>query len=385
MIRPLALGCLVACTLTACGDINDPFNAGSSSGAASETDAAPTTGDPLTAGETADPPDPTTGDATSETTATPTTGEPVTTDEPDSTSTGADDTTATDATADTTDDTTGMTGDTGDTGDTDGTTGDGLAPELPTASMPCPELIDGTVQIQPEGVGSPRAVRIWMDPELVGELDGPVVFYWHGTGGQPTEAQGGLGEMGIQEILDLGGIVVAPTSDPLAGVFPWYLVTGEKQDDLLVADEVLACAQQQFGVDARRVHSLGFSAGALHTAHMSIRRSSYIASVVLYSGGLIFGAMPAFEEPLNKFAAMLFHGGPGDMVVVGFKQASEDYVEYVAGNGNFAFICDHGDGHTIPGEQDSVMQFLLEHPYDTTPEPYQDALPDGFPAYCALP
>lgn len=373
MIRPLALASLVACT--ACGDPDDPSAADSSSGGASETSAAPTTGEPplTTSGDTtADLPVTTsseattgdgltTGDAT--TTAAPTTGEPDTTT---SSTTGDDSTTTSDDT-------------------TDGTTGGAFAPELPAATMDCPELIDGTVQFHPEGVTSPRAVRIWMDPDLVGELDGPVVFYWHGTGGQPTEAQTGIGELGIQEILDLGGIVVAPTSDPMAGIFPWYLVTGDKQDDLRVADEVLACAHAQFGVDATRIHSLGFSAGALHTAQMSIRRSSWIASVVLYSGGLILGSMPEFEDPDNPFAAMLFHGGPGDVVVVGFKQASEDYQKYLTANDNFTFICDHGQGHTIPPEQDSVMQFFSEHPYGTAPEPYINALPGDFPAYCALP
>jgi predicted esterase len=380
VIRPLALASFVACSLAACGDPEDPSGADSSSSGASETTAAPTTGEPpLTSSSetTADPPvttsgEFTTGDGLTTGDAT-TTDTPITTGEPDTTTTGDDTTTTGDDTTTTSDDT------------TDGTTGDGLAPELPEATMECPELVDGTVQFHPEGITGPRAVRIWMDPDLVDELDGPVVFYWHGTGGQPNEAQSGLGEMGIQEILDAGGIVVAPTSDPMAGIFPWYLVTGDKQDDLLVADEVLACAQAQFGVDATRIHSLGFSAGALHTAQMSIRRSSWIASVVLYSGGLIFGSMPAFEQPDNPFAAMLFHGGPGDVVVLGFKQASEDYQKYLTANDNFSFICDHGQGHTIPPEQDSVMQFFAEHSFGTAPEPYANALPGDFPAYCALP
>ncbi len=372
MIRSIALVCL-ACSLAACGDLDDPSAADSSS-----SESTGSTGTTSTASTS----------TTSASTAEPTTGEPTTTDS--LTSTG-DETTAehtTDiasTTAVTTSD--GTTFDTTSTGDTtDDTTGDApIEPELPASSMPCPQLIDGTIEIHPDGVASPRAVRIWMDPELVDELDGSVVFYWHGTGGKPDEALTGLGELGIQEILDAGGIVVAPSSDPGAGVFPWHLVLSDKPDDLRVADEVLACAQAQFGVDAGRVHSLGFSAGGLHTAQMSIRRSSYIASVAMYSGGLLSGSMPAFELPSNDFPAMLFHGGAGDVVVVGFKQASEDYVKYMEANDNFAFICDHGGGHTIPDAQDSVMEFLLEHPYGVTPEPYVNGLPDGFPDYCALP
>jgi predicted esterase len=250
----------------------------------------------------------------------------------------------------------------------------------------CPDIVDGMVEFHPDGLAAPRDVRIWIDPDVAAEQDGPVVFYWHGTGGSPNEATAGIGELGIQEILDLGGIVVAPTHDPGAGIFPWYLVMSEKLDDLVLADEVLACAQEQWGVDAARVHSLGFSAGGLHTAQMSIRRSNYIASVTLYSGGLIFGGMPPFAYDDNDFAAMIFHGGPGDQVVVGFQQASEDYAAYLAEHDSFSFICDHGMGHSIPvDETDDVMQFFADHPWGTSPEPYADALPDGFPGYCQLP
>ncbi len=345
------------------------------------------------AGTTADEPGVTTG-TTDHDIEYPTTGvDELTTGEPPVGTTTGDTTAATTDEQDATtvdepiDTTAGTTGDDGTTtdGDTTTTGGDGLARDLPEASKPCPPISDGTIVFNPTGINAPRDVRIWMDPDTVDELDGPVVFYWHGTGGNPQEAVTGLGELGISEILDAGGIVVAPTADPLAGVFPWYLVLGQQQDDLLVADEVLACAHQQFGVDTTRIHSLGFSAGALHTAQMSIRRSSWIASVVLYSGGLIFGAMPEFEEPDNDFPAMIFHGGAGDQVVVGFKQASEDYQKYLTASGDFSFICDHGGGHTIPDAQDSVMQFFYDHPFGVTPEPYADELPDGFPAYCALP
>jgi predicted esterase len=252
-------------------------------------------------------------------------------------------------------------------------------------TKPCPELVDGMVEFHPDGVASPRDVRIWLDPDTAAEKDGPVVFYWHGTGGEPNEAMNGVGDLGIQEVLDAGGIVVAPTHDPGAGIFPWFLVLGMQQDDLLVADEVLACAQEQIGVDAARIHSVGFSAGALHTAQMSIRRSNYLASVTLYSGGLIGGSMPMFADPDNDFPAMIFHGGNSDVVVIGFKQASADYAAYIGDNGSFSFTCDHGMGHAIPPEQDSVMQFFADHPWGTAPEPYMNALPNGFPAYCMLP
>ncbi len=379
LLRACPLVCLFA--LSACvtespsGDTDDATTgdaADSSSSGAPGPDSTgqvdPTTGEPAT---TADPDTTTPG---------PTTDVPgTTTDEPDPTTGAPDPSTSTSG-----DDTTTTTDDTTDTGDDTTTGGLGGAGEIPPATAECPELLDGVVDFEADGVAS-RAVRIWVDPDVAAEKDGPLVFFWHGTNGEPEQALSGLGDLGIQEILDMGGIVAAPTHDPAAGIFPWFLVLDQKQDDLLIADEILACADQQFGVDATRIHSLGFSAGALHTAQMSARRSSYLASVTLYSGGLIFGSMPMFDNPDNDFPAMIFHGGDSDVVVVGFKQASADYAAYLAMNGNFSFTCDHGMGHTIPPEQDSVLQFFADHPWGTDPEPYQDALPGGFPDYCMLP
>lgn len=345
------------------------------------TDGASGSGDLDTTGVLA----PTSGQPDTTTTADTTPQDP-TTGSPDLTTTDASATTATTA-ADTESTTTGETGDTGDTDDTgdDTTTGAaGEGGEIPAPSAACPDIVDGLVDFKPAGL-DPRPVRVWVDPDIAAEKDGPLYFFWYGTNGSPEQAIAGLSDIGIQEILDAGGIVVAPTHDPAAGVFPWYLVLGQQQDDLQLADDILACADQQFGVDRARIHSLGFSAGALHTAQMSIRRAAYLASVTLYSGGLIFNSMPMYDDPDNDLPAMIFHGGTNDVVVVGFKQASADYAKYIGDNGSFSFTCDHGMGHTIPPEQDSVLQFFADHPWGATPEPYADALPAGFPDYCVLP
>ncbi len=361
MSRPLAASCLaalLACTVEPAPSDSETSSTGGSTGGA--TDEGASSGGPGTSG-----PAPTTGEPGSGSG----TGDPGTS----TTSTSGDATTSAAST----------TGD-GTTGD--GTTGDlGPEPELPAPTKPCPEIVDGTVEFQPEGVSGPRDVRIWIDPEAAAQADGPVVFYWHGTGGQPDEALVGIGELGVQEILDAGGLVIAPTHDPMAGIFPWFLVLGEQLDDLLIADEALACAREQVGVDARRIYTLGFSAGGLHTAQMSVRRSGYLSAAVPYSGGLIFGKMPEYQDPDNKFAAMIFHGGASDVVVVGFKQAREARAAYLDASGRFSFICDHGGGHQIPDAQDSVVQFLFDHPWGTAPEPYAQALPADFPPYCALP
>jgi len=253
---------------------------------------------------------------------------------------------------------------------------------IPTPSGSCPEFAQGTITVTPDG--KPRDVEIWIS-EVAAEKDGPLVFYWHGTGSSPTlEPPYGLGQDNVDAILAEGGIVAAAHAADDSGTFPWYLTTGgDNEGDLRVADEVLACAIEKVGVDLRRIHSIGMSAGGLNTTQMSWRRSGYLASVVTYSGGEL--SKPEVQDPSNKFAAMIFHGGDSDTVIIDFKPISEKYRDTLRADGHFAFICDHGMGHDIPVDAvDSVHQFFVDHPFGTQPSPYAEGLPAGFPSYCSL-
>jgi poly(3-hydroxybutyrate) depolymerase len=252
---------------------------------------------------------------------------------------------------------------------------------LPAATGACPEMTAGMITVHPQGLG-PRDARLWIS-DAARTLDGPLVFYWYGTNGAPAQAIDGLGMATIDAITAQGGMVIAPVHDPAAGVFPWYLVTTTDESDLKVADELLACAIQKVGVDTRRIHSVGFSAGALHTTQMAYRRSGYLASVVTYSGGQL--APIADQDPSSALSAMIFHGGPNDMVVIGFQAASEQFKMRLGAAGRFAFICNHGMGHRIPTDAvASVWKFLQDHPFGTRPSPYAGGLPAGFPPYCSL-
>ena len=257
-------------------------------------------------------------------------------------------------------------------------------PTLPTSTGACPDFsTSGVITVSPSGI-APRDVQLWIS-DAAATLDGPLVFYWHGTGSRPEEALYGLGDATVEAILALGGMVIAPVHDPAAGDFPWYLTTGSQEDDLLVADEALACAIETVGVDAMRIHAIGMSAGGLHTTQMSFRRASYLASVVTYSGGMFLPRRPPTDQAQNLFPALIFHGGPSDMVIINFQEASVRYWETLTGLGHFAAICDHGGGHSIPtGARASVWQFFSDHPYGTHPSPYADALPAGFFADCQL-
>ncbi len=248
-------------------------------------------------------------------------------------------------------------------------------PALPTVNGACPAFAEGLVTFSVGGVE--RSVQLFLDPVAAQRLDGPLVFYWYGTGGRPSQALQGLGTPGVQRIRDAGGVVVAPVHIN-GGAFPWI---GGGDADLLLMDAVVACAQQQVGIDAARIHSLGFSAGGLFAASSSFARANYLASVATYSGG----GRGTPSDPNNHFAAMILHGGPNDVVGLSFQAQSEQYRDALQAAGHFAFICDHGGGHRIPTNAvASVVQFFFDHPYGTEPSPYATGLPEGFPAFCAL-
>jgi len=257
-----------------------------------------------------------------------------------------------------------------------------IEPRIPTSTGACPDFsATGRVEVSPEGL-SPRGAQLWIS-DAAAELDGPVVFYWHGAGSRPEEATYGLDQATRDAILAAGGMVIAPEHDPAAGRFPWYLTTGRQTDDLIVADELLACAAETVGVDPRRVHAIGMSAGGLHTTQMSFGRSSYLASVVTYSGGIIAGR-PRTDEPRNRFAALMFHGGAEDIVEIQFDDTTREYAELMRSRGQLAIVCDHGRGHVIPTDAaTAVWQFFVDHPWGADPSPYEAGLPASFPSYCA--
>ena len=131
------------------------------------------------------------------------------------------------------------------------------------------------------------------------------------------------------------------------------------------------------------------SAGGMITCDLALRRANYIASSAPQSGGLSpWNPIPSNSEPCNKSASMIFHGGRRDRWKTGlkYKPISERFRDEINKNGGFAFICDHGRGHTVPTDAaDAIWQFFKDHPWNTSPSPYARGLPESFPDYCRVP
>jgi poly(3-hydroxybutyrate) depolymerase len=257
----------------------------------------------------------------------------------------------------------------------------GVSPTLPQPTGTCPAIANGDVTFAPAGI-PPRKVKLAIDAATTG---GPLVLYWHATGSSPLEAAYALGSS-VVDITSAGGVVATPYSDPAAGTFEWFIVNGSaKLDDFVLADEIVACLAQGNRIDPSHVHSVGMSAGGLQTTATSFLRSSYIASVATFSGGMPDGFAPIPQRADNKFAALIFAGGASDNVFgVDFEAASERYRSTLVANGHFAALCDHGNGHEIPTNVGaSVTAFFAANGFGVWPSPYASGLPSTFPSYCA--
>ncbi|HET9989976.1 MAG TPA: hypothetical protein VFQ65_15705 [Kofleriaceae bacterium] len=260
---------------------------------------------------------------------------------------------------------------------------DSTTPVIPVPTGTCPAIAQGDVTFAPAGI-PPRKVKLAFDPAKAGH--GELILYWYATGSGTFESGYSLGTT-LNDITAAGGIVATPYADSTAGQFEWFLVNGSpKQDDFLVADEVVGCLAQAHLIDPNQIHSMGMSAGALQTTALSFIRASYVASVATYSGGMPPGFAAANQDPENKFAALIFDGGASDNVFsVDFQAASQSYQAMLKAAGHFAAICDHGMGHAIPlAAAPSVAAFFVANPWGAWPSPYANGLPASFPSYCAL-
>jgi hypothetical protein len=135
----------------------------------------------------------------------------------------------------------------------------------------------------------------------------------------------------------------------------------------------------------RRIYTAGCSSGGVQAGVMAYLRSSYVAAAIPNSGGTV--AQFELEDPAHVPAIMTAHGRTGlDVVIIDFANASRVLAADIAAQGGFAVDCDHDRGHCAspPELKNAQWQFLKDHPFGVTPEPYASELPASFPRYCSI-
>lgn len=262
----------------------------------------------------------------------------------------------------------------------------GPEPKIPQAPDVCPVLQTGTVDV----LGMP--VEMWVG-EKQPDKKGPVLFYFHGTGSTSDEISAFMNTTAnpiVDEIVAQGGVVASFTSTiktgDNTGNLIWY--TG----DYDLADVILACAVQQLNIDTRRIYAAGCSAGGLEVGTMAFMRSSYLAGVIPNSGGYILPPNVKFDDPSHVPAVMTAHGTyDNDFVILHFSVWSMQLDQMMLAAGGAPVDCTHPNGHCMifspnvidPGIVISAQwQFLKDHPFGFTEDPYANGLPSSFPSFC---
>lgn len=261
-----------------------------------------------------------------------------------------------------------------------GGTVSGGDPIIPDPAGQCPNFVSGTQNI--------LGLNTTILAGAPGATPGPLLFNWHGTGGNGQQAMGQLPQSVRDDIVAQGGIIIAPWDDGqvregqdvtvVLGV--WYDVA-----DLGYADNIVGCAVQNHNIDPKRIYVTGCSAGGLMAGAMAALRSNYIAAAAPNSGGNL--GMPALQDPTRVPAAMAMHGGTGDNVIVNFGDTSHTFEQVMTAAGSSMVIdCDHGRGHCgAPGDlYQSAWEFMKAHPFGVAPSPYAGGLPASFPSYCQI-
>jgi predicted esterase len=256
--------------------------------------------------------------------------------------------------------------------------------DLPRALTPCPQVRGHGTYRFGDPNGRNLMVEIFMAPDAKTKPapGGPLILYWHALGSNSAEVVQGFGQPAIDQVISEGGVVASFTTKlcatcGLADDAVWY------DEDDPVTDHVVACAVEQAAIDTRRIHSIGFSAGALRSLHLALARSNYIASVVSYSGGMLDDTDAV--DPNNKVPAILSYGNQGlDTIVLDFKDLSLAWYETNRVRGYYSMLCAHNGAHDIPADLvPHVFQFFRDHPYRVQPEPYIRSVPSDYPSYCS--
>lgn len=282
----------------------------------------------------------------------------------------------------------GASADSGSAGESDASAGadtavEDTAPEAPTPELPnfageCPSLSGLEVPFAVADLD--RAVDIYLpdDPQGAG-----LVFLYHGAGDSPGNFARAFDADSLASIYNV--IVAVPHATGNHFV-EWPLISGEDPEkDLSLADAIIACASQEYDIDARRIYTTGFSAGALWSTRMVIERSEYLASAVTFSGG--YDSL-TFDYETPEFATPVLgtHGGQSDVVLgVNFANATNAFLTDLVADGSFAIICDHGAGHTVPFDPYQwAFPFLFDHSWGE-PSPYiESGLDSVWPEFCEI-
>jgi poly(3-hydroxybutyrate) depolymerase len=253
------------------------------------------------------------------------------------------------------------------------------APLAPISDGDCPGVNrSGTKTFSSAGLDRDVVVHI---PEDL-PANPPLLYVFHGLG---DSAESMSNWMALQTFADDNGmVVVLPDSKDRFGL-TWSTFDDA---DITLFDDLRSCLARDLSIDLDRVYASGFSFGGLWTTHLTLARSTVLATSFVMSGGTSPFIIP-YDTPERDLPVMLMWGGPTDTYgegaeVVRFEDMSLAFSEELRDDGHYVAHCVHDGGHTVPLDiHDVLSRWLDAHTYGEA-SPFAGSF-DGFPSYCAEP
>jgi acetyl esterase/lipase len=247
-------------------------------------------------------------------------------------------------------------------------------PTIPAVTADCPKFVSGMISFMGlDGI----QLDVGTKPA---EAKAPMLFYWHGTASTSGEYLTMAAPI-ASGILDARGVIVSFQGTTGGDLYSLSSIFGV--GDLVLADQLVACAVRDANVDPRRIYTMGCSSGGFFSIAMAALRSSYIAAAAPNSGGQTVD--PAFQNAHTP-PLMTVHEAAGSSAgIIDFVAASAAADKTFKDRGGFVIDCDTGRGHCggSPLAPD-VWQFFLAHPFGVDPEPWTAALPPSFSTLCKI-
>jgi predicted esterase len=176
----------------------------------------------------------------------------------------------------------------------------------------------------------------------------------------------------------------------------WDIEPENPPVDFPFFEAMLQCIEQQFTVDATRIYSFGFSAGAVFTDLLSAEYPHLFAATISESGAwfndpaeqqlvLVNNTIPLLKwdwpsfVPADKGNVLLTHGGQNDFAtIISLQDANEDALPFLYNNDRTVVECEHNFGHTLDPDltQSMYYEYLWAHQLG---QPPITALPSDFP------
>lgn len=257
-------------------------------------------------------------------------------------------------------------------------------PREPTGGA-CAPLAGGWNTIRSDGLERRAFLVLPDDP-----VGAPVVFGWHGNDRTVEDFAVDVDAVGLAR--RTGAVVVLPEAAAGGYFLAWAAPPNDPAPDASFFDDLLACLDASFAIDRDRVSTLGFSAGGVWSAWLMGHRAQHLAAGVVLSGGTDFelpfgGCINPYEAPSWPLAALVAHGGPGDVAFLDFPTMARRFARALRRDGGTAALCEHAGGHRVPeGVADWAGAFLAAHAFGRESPLADDdeAIPglDAFPGDC---